>query len=130
MDSHGSEYQHLSLIDFVPSTWLIHAGGNCVWVAGYSVFSLTKDDLASGARTFDLEGIRGVILYGKVKYPKRINLVTTDTPQITANIPDPFIGETDEGVHLLLIMHLGTSWQEVNVKIVEERISAAVGLRG
>lgn len=120
--------QQLWLNAVVPSSWLTRTEDNCVWVSGYSVFRLTKDDLASGPRVFDLEGIRAIILYGKVKYPNPINFETTDTPQIKATVPDPITGETGEGVHLLMILRLGINWQEVNLKIVEERISATVGL--
>lgn len=127
MNQPGNE-ETLRLIDVAPSTWFTQSEGSSIWISGYRMFRVTRDDLLSGPKTFDLNQVRGIILYGRVKYPNSLELETTDDHQIQFTVPDPVFGETKEGTYLLLLTPLHVDGQQGNELIVKERIGAAVGL--
>lgn len=123
-----SEFAQMTLLNMVPSNWFTKKEGSSIWVSGYRVLRVEKDELVSGTKTFDLDRIRAFILYGKLRYPRPLDLEVSSDNQLQFIVPDPFFGETIEGAYLLLLTPFDVDGQLGEEALVKERLDAAVGL--
>src|SRR5438105_5028654 len=97
------EQQQVNLADLAPSAWFTQKEGSSIWVSGYRMLRVEKNELLSGIKVFDMGQVRAVLLYGRLKYPKPIELEVSNDSQLQFTIPDPYFAETNEGAHLLLV---------------------------
>jgi hypothetical protein len=124
-----SEREHqINLPDVAPSSWFTTKEGSSLWISGYHAWRVEKDELLGGPKVFDLNQIRGVMLYGKLRYPRPLSLEVASQSQLHLTVPDLFFAETKEGSYLLLLTPLDIDGRRGDETAVRERLGASVGL--
>ena len=118
------------LIDLAPHSWFTHTDVSSIWVTGYRVLRVPKENFAIGPKVVDFNEVRAIVLYGALKYvdasQAKIGVITDNQWHI--DVLKIQVRETSEGVYLLFLAPFAVDGQLGNEPVTREKISTAAGL--
>jgi hypothetical protein len=116
--------------DLVPSDWFKKPAESSVWMAGYRIFKVPPELLASGPKIIDLAKVRAILVFGKMTYQdsSQVEIEFISENQWRVNAGSFGQRETPEGAYLLLMSPFDTDGVTGHEASTRQTIALYVGL--